>query len=71
MDEVIENSRKTPVGPSARLWRKSSYSMSDGHCVEVVISGKYVMARDSKNANGPELMFGAPGWYSFIQAMKS
>ena len=52
-------------------WRKSSRSMSDGHCVEVALSGQYVLMRDSKNAAGPELAFVTSAWNSFIQNVRS
>lgn len=53
-------------------WRKSSYSGSEsGSCIEVLDgypSG--VPVRDSKNPNGPALVFPAAGWSSFVTALK-
>ncbi|WP_406386955.1 DUF397 domain-containing protein [Streptomyces sp. NBC_00211] len=53
-------------------WRKSSYSNSDGgQCVEVSDSLPAVVpVRDSKNPNGPVLIFPAGGWSSFVAAVK-
>ncbi|WP_030293910.1 DUF397 domain-containing protein [Streptomyces katrae] len=53
-------------------WRKSSYSNSDGgQCVEVSDSlPAIVPVRDSKNPNGPVLIFPAGGWSSFVAAVK-
>ncbi|MBD0844613.1 DUF397 domain-containing protein [Streptomyces sp. TRM68416] len=53
-------------------WRKSSYSGNEsGSCVEVLDgypSG--VPVRDSKAPDGPALIFPAPGWSSFVAAVK-
>ncbi|MER7405519.1 DUF397 domain-containing protein [Streptomyces sp. NPDC000070] len=53
-------------------WRKSSHSDSNaGDCLEVLDdhpSG--VPVRDSKNPHGPALVFTAPGWASFVTAVK-
>lgn len=57
---------------SAVTWRKSSYSNSSGgECVEVCDDfAAVVPVRDSKNPHGPVLAFGAPGWASFVSAVK-
>lgn len=53
-------------------WRKSSYSGNDADsCVEVVDSHPSgVPVRDSKDPNGPALVFSETGWSSFISAIK-
>ncbi|MEU6118077.1 DUF397 domain-containing protein [Streptomyces sp. NPDC047117] len=57
---------------STATWRKSSYSNQDGgECVEV--SDDYtgvVPVRDSKNQDGPMLVFPADDWASFVAAVK-
>jgi hypothetical protein len=58
---------------SRTSWRKSSYSNADGgDCVEVAdgFTG-LVPVRDSKNPHGPALLFPAPAWADFIQAVKT
>lgn len=53
------------------VWRKSSYSNSQaGDCVEVAdhIPG-LVPVRDSKNPQGPALMFPADAWSAFVTAL--
>lgn len=53
-------------------WRKSSYSGGDnGSCVEVaqVLSGS-VPVRDSKDPQGPALLFPAAEWAAFVRAVK-
>ncbi|MFE3324078.1 DUF397 domain-containing protein [Streptomyces sp. NPDC059176] len=53
-------------------WRKSSYSDgTGGNCVEVAddVPG-VVPVRDSKNPQGPALVFEAAGWAAFVTAVK-
>lgn len=61
-----------PLDLSIVSWRKSSYSNSDGgQCLEVSDAfTALVPVRDSKNPLGPVLAFGAPGWASFVSAVK-
>ncbi|MGX1852596.1 DUF397 domain-containing protein [Streptomyces sp. NPDC055299] len=58
---------------SAAKWRKSSYSNGDGGaCIEVADSlPALVPVRDSKDPQGPALLFKAPAWSSFVAAVKS
>ena len=60
------------VEVSAR-WRKSSYSTSNGGaCVEVAdTSAATVAVRDSKDPEGPVLVFAPPEWQAFIAAIKA
>ncbi|WP_255953634.1 DUF397 domain-containing protein [Streptomyces odontomachi] len=53
-------------------WRKSSYSGSDGgDCLEVRDDHPTaVPVRDSKNPNGPAVVFPSAGWSSFVTALK-
>ncbi|WP_406113655.1 DUF397 domain-containing protein [Kitasatospora purpeofusca] len=53
-------------------WRKSSYSAQEGQCLEVAdgISGR-IPVRDSKNADGPALIFPAEAWRSFLSAVRA
>lgn len=57
---------------SQAIWRKSTYSSSTGqNCVEVVTSLPGIVAiRDSKDPNGPELLFSLPEWRSFLSCLK-
>ncbi|WP_079158542.1 DUF397 domain-containing protein [Streptomyces caniscabiei] len=54
------------IGP----FRKSSYSTSQGECVEVASSstgGRVI--RDSKDPHGPLLHISPTGWHAFIGAV--
>ena len=57
---------------SGAVWRKSTHSNGSGNCIEVAddfISG-IIPVRDSKDPQGPALMFGAEAWSAFVQAVK-
>jgi hypothetical protein len=54
------------------VWRKSSYSGSNGGaCVEVGTAGLAVAVRDSKDPDGPLLSFGADTWSAFAEQVKT
>ena len=60
------------VDPSGATWRKSTYSNgSGGNCVEVadLPSGRAV--RDSKQPDGPILVFTREGWQAFVQGIQA
>ncbi|WP_405139288.1 DUF397 domain-containing protein [Sphaerisporangium sp. NBC_01403] len=54
-------------------WRKSSWSSGDGGtCVEVASNLPGVVAvRDSKNPDGPALVFTPTQWHAFLRGMKA
>ncbi|NUT51187.1 MAG: DUF397 domain-containing protein [Saccharothrix sp.] len=48
-------------------WRKSSRSSSQANCVEVARVAGRVAVRDSKNPDGPVLLFGKVDWSVFTR----
>lgn len=48
-------------------WRKSSYSDSTANCVEVAFSGD-TLVRDTKNQDGPTLVFPSTAWSTFLRS---
>lgn len=57
---------------AAARWIKSSFSSDGGQCIEVApgYSG-IVPVRDSKDPNGPALVFGADAFASFVSAVRA
>lgn len=52
-------------------WRKSSRSVSgSNNCVEVRRATGFVALRDSKDPDGPVLLFDRASWASFVEAVK-
>jgi Domain of unknown function (DUF397) len=53
-------------------WSKSSHSTANGgNCVEVAGDGAGVVAvRDSKDPDGPALVFSPADWSAFISSLK-
>ncbi len=52
-------------------WRKSSRSAAAGHCVEIAVDQRSVAVRDSKDAAGPVLRFGADDWAGFLSGVRA
>ncbi|TDC06823.1 DUF397 domain-containing protein [Actinomadura bangladeshensis] len=53
-------------------WQKSSKSdSSGGECVEVADLAAAVAVRDSKDPDGPKLIFGPSAWQAFASQVKS
>jgi hypothetical protein len=54
-------------------WRKASYSGAQGgNCVEVAdFPGASIAVRDSKDPDGPKLLFSLGEWRAFISGIKA
>lgn len=53
------------------VWRKSNRSGTQGECVEVSLNLPDIVAvRDSKDPNGPKLIFAPRKWASFVTAVR-
>jgi len=55
----------------ADIWRTSRHSANNDSCVEVGADEAMVLARDSKDPDGPMLGFEAAAWGAFLNAAKS
>jgi len=57
----------------AEVWRKSSYSASNGgDCVEVACTMPAAVAvRDSKDPDGPKLIFTPADWTAFTKTIRT
>ncbi|MFE2723650.1 DUF397 domain-containing protein [Kitasatospora sp. NPDC059327] len=59
------------VDLSGAQWRKSSHSNNGGTCVEVAAdSPGLVPVRDSKDPEGPALVFPSDAWRSFVAGVR-
>jgi hypothetical protein len=57
---------------SSQNWIKSSYSMTNGNCIEVAgLSGELIGVRDSKNPAGPVLGFRPAEWDAFVGDLRN
>ena len=64
--ESNENGYNPGVG-----WTKSSYSQSNGHCVEVGrLADGWVGIRHSKVPDGPVLRFEPAEWAAFLEKLR-
>ncbi|MFC5956584.1 DUF397 domain-containing protein [Streptomyces pratens] len=66
------NEPTIPNASALHGWRKSTYSGNEGgSCIEVLDGyPNGVPVRDSKDPQGPALVFLSAGWTSFVTAVK-
>lgn len=55
---------------SGAVWRKSTKSQDNGGCVEVAELPGGIAIRDSKNPDGPVLVFSALEWDCFLDGVE-
>jgi hypothetical protein len=53
------------------IWHKSSYSGTQGNCVEVATNVAGVIVRDSKNPHGPKLVIEPAAWRDFMAGIRA
>jgi Domain of unknown function (DUF397) len=51
-------------------WRKAQYSVANGACVEVANAGGMLAMRDSKDPDGPVLVYTRSEWRAFLDGAK-
>ena len=56
---------------TAARWRRSSYSMQQGECVEVSPVGDVIGVRDSKHPAGPVLVFRRSAFGPLLQSLRN
>ncbi|GAA0454792.1 DUF397 domain-containing protein [Streptomyces olivaceiscleroticus] len=57
---------------STARWQKSSYSGGEGNnCVETAGLAGMQAVRDSKNPDGPTVIFSADAWTAFLATLKA
>ncbi|MEV7771543.1 DUF397 domain-containing protein [Kitasatospora sp. NPDC086791] len=62
----------SPDGVAGLEWRKSSFSGAQSECIEFAVGlPGAVPVRDSKDPDGPALLFAADAWSSFLAGVKS
>jgi predicted secreted Zn-dependent protease len=52
-------------------WRKASYSVNNGACVEVASAPSAVVVRDSVDPAGPVVSYSARTWQRFLATAKA
>lgn len=58
-------------GLSRARWRRSSYSGTNGNCIEAAAAPAAVAVRDSKDPDGPRSVFAPAAWRAFAAAVKA
>ena len=61
---------KTEQHEGMLTWRKSSYSIAQGACVEAVTVPGAVMVRDTVSPARGQLWFSAEAWHEFTARIK-
>ncbi|AUS79005.1 DUF397 domain-containing protein [Actinoalloteichus sp. AHMU CJ021] len=60
-----------PVDPGQLRWRTSSYTGSNGSCVEIAPVGGGAAIRDTKDRDGGILIVSERSWNTFLAAVKA
>ena len=67
-----QESGRGTMDVTGTVWRKSSYSGSNGGaCIEVGTADLAVAVRDSKDPDGPLLAFARDQWKAFAERVKA
>ena len=60
----------TDINPRAVAWRKSSYSVNHGSCIQATALVDGVAARDSAGDSAHIICFTGAAWQLFVDAVK-
>ncbi len=61
-----------PPAPAGLTWRKSTFSSSNGGCVEIARHGDWTYMRDTKAGGaGPVLGFNPAEWAAFREGVRA
>jgi hypothetical protein len=72
MGDIVPARRNGDKCEAGLRWRKSSYSMSNGQCVEVSrLADSCIGVRDSKAAEGLVLRFESETWAVFLDELRA
>ncbi|MFE0460853.1 DUF397 domain-containing protein [Kitasatospora sp. NPDC058965] len=55
---------------NAPQWRKSTFSDNGGECVEIAPLPSTTAVRDSKDPDGPALLFPSPSFAAFLEHLR-
>jgi hypothetical protein len=61
----------TALEPDGIVWRTSSYSPNGDACVAVTPAPEGLLARDSKDRDGPALTVPTLAWHAFLTNLTS
>lgn len=71
MDRPAQPSRSVADPLDSAVWQRSSYSGTQGNCVEVAVNLPGLVAvRDSKDPEGPRLVVRAEEWRRLVTALR-
>lgn len=51
-------------------WQRSSYSTTQENCVEIARTTRQAAVRDSKDPDGPALVFGTRAFALFVEGLR-
>lgn len=70
VDDVLDHGRGRVRMAAEKRWRTSTRSSGNGACVEVAGTATGVAVRDSKDRDGPILLFPARAWQRFVDSLR-